>query len=336
MSLKPGGAELRRRDFITLLGGAAAWPVAASAQHQEAVPVIGVLGSAAAQAYKQRLTLIRQALAEAGFAEGHTVAMEYRWAAGQLDRLPALAGDLVSRKVNVIIATGGLQASRAAVSATSTIPVVFSTDGDPVEQGLVASLNRPGGNATGITVFSALLTAKRLELFRELTPKTKVFGVLVNPTATQAAKQIQDAEESARSLGCEIRVLHVRSDADFEPALTALSGVHDPALLVSADPLFIARRETLVAVANRHAIPAIYGRRDFAAVGGLASYGPNVAELYHFMGAYVGRILKGERPGDLPVVEPAKFEFVINLKTAKALGLEVPDKLLALANEVIE
>jgi putative ABC transport system substrate-binding protein len=327
---------MKRREFITLLGGTAMWPLAAGAQQPPAMPVIGVLGSASAGAYTQRLTLIRQALAEAGFTADRTVAIEYRWAEGQLDRLPALAADLVRRKVNVIIATGGLQASRAAVSATSTIPIVFSTDGDPVKQGLVASLNRPGGNATGITVFSALLTAKRLDLFRELVPKAKAFGVLVNPTAAQAPEQIRDAEESARLLGLEIRVLNVRSDVEFEPALTALAGVHDAALLVSADPLFIARRELLVAAANRHAIPAIYGRRDFTAAGGLASYGPNVAELYRLMGTYVGRILKGEKPADLPVAQPTKFELVINLKTAKALGLTVPLHIQELADEVIE
>jgi putative tryptophan/tyrosine transport system substrate-binding protein len=325
---------MKRREFVTLLGGAAAWPLAARAQ--QPMPVIGVLGSATAAAYSERLTLIRQALAEAGFTEGRTVGMEYRWAGGQLNRLPELAVELVNRKVNVIIATGGLQAPRAAISATSTIPIVFSTDGDPVKQGLVASLNRPGSNATGITVFSASLTAKRLEMFHELVPKAKVFGVLVNPTAAQASEQVQDAEEGARSLGFEIHVLNARSDAEFEPALTALAGVRDAALLVSADPLFIARRETLVAGANRHAIPAIYGRRDFAAAGGLASYGANVAEPYRLMGTYVARILKGEKPSDLPVAQPSKFELVINLKTAKALGLEVPDKLLALADEVIE
>jgi putative ABC transport system substrate-binding protein len=326
--------QLKRREFISLLGSAAAWPVASRAQ--QAMPVIGVLGSASAAAYSERLALIRQALAEAGFTEGRTVAMEYRWAGGQLDRLPALAVDLVSRKVNVIIATGGLQAPRAAMSATSIIPIVFSTDGDPVKQGLVASLNRPGGNATGITVFSASLTAKRLGIFRELVPKAKVFGVLVNPTAAQAPEQIQDAQESARSLGLEIRVLNARSDAEFEPALTALAGVRDAALLISADPLFFSRREILVAAANRHAIPAVYGRRDFAVAGGLASYGANLAEPYRLMGTYVGRILKGEKPADLPVQQPTKFEFVINLKTAKALGLTVPPTLLALADEAIE
>jgi ABC-type uncharacterized transport system substrate-binding protein len=326
---------MRRREFIALFGGAAAaWPLAARAQ--QATPVIGVLGSGSTAAYTERLTLIRQALAEAGFIEGSTVVMEYRWAGGQLDRLPALAADLVRNRVDVIVATGGLQAPRAAMSATSTIPIVFSTDGDPVKQGLVSSLNRPGGNATGITVFSASLTAKRLDTFRQLVPKAKVLGVLVNSAAAQAHEQIRDAEESGRSLGFETRVLNARTDAEFEPALTALAESRDAALLVSADPLFIARRETLIAVVNRHAIPAIYGRRDFVADGGLVSYGANLAEPYRLMGTYVGRILKGEKPADLPVIQPTKFELVINLRTAKAFGLNIPDKLLALADEVIE
>jgi len=327
-------AKMRRREFITLLGGAAAWPLAAQAQ--QAMPVIGVLGSGSAAAYSERLTLIRQALADAGFAECHTVAIEYRWAGGQLDQLPTLAVDLVGRGVDVIIATGGLQAPRAAMSATSTIPIVFSTDGDPVKQGLVSSLSRPGGNATGITVFSASLTAKRLGIFRELVPKTKIVGVLVNPTAAQAHEQIQDAEETGRSLGFETRLLNARSEAEFEPALTALAGGRDAALLVSSDPLFIARRETLVAVVNRHAIPAIYGRREVAVAGGLVSYGANLAEPYRLMGTYVGRVLKGTKPADLPVAQPTKFELVINMKTAKALGLTIPPGVLALADEVIE
>jgi putative tryptophan/tyrosine transport system substrate-binding protein len=327
---------VRRREFITLLGGAAAaWPRTARAQ-QPSMPVIGVLGTGSAAVYHERLTLIRQALAEAGFTEGRNVAMEYRWAEAQADRLPALAIDLVGRRVNVIIATGGLQAPRAAMSATNTIPIVFSTDGDPVKQGLVTSLNRPGGNATGVTVFSASLTAKRLDIVRELVPTAKVFAVLVNPSGAQASDQIQDAEETVRPLGFDVRVLQARSEAEFEPALAALAGVPDAALVVASDPLFNARRETVVALANRHRIPAIYGRREFATAGGLVSYGANLAEPYRLMGTYVGRILKGAKPSDLPVAQPSKFELVINLKTAKALGLEVPAKLLALADEAIE
>jgi putative ABC transport system substrate-binding protein len=303
---------------------------------QQPVPVVGVLGSASAAAYSERLALIREGLAEAGFVEGRNVEIEYRWAGAQLDRLSALASDLVGRKVKVIIATGGLQASRAALSSTKLIPIVFSTDGDPVKQGLVASLNRPEGNATGITVFSASLTAKRLDIFRELVPTSKLFGVLVNPSAVQAPEQIQDAEDAARSLGITVRILNARNETEFELAITPLAEIRGAALLVSSDPLFVARRESLVAVANRHGIPALYGRRDFAIAGGLVSYGANLSEPYRMMGTYVGRILKGEKAADLPVIQPTKFELVVNLKTAKALGLEIPPKLLALAHEVIE
>jgi putative tryptophan/tyrosine transport system substrate-binding protein len=327
---------MTRREFITLLGGAAAaWPLAAHAQ-QPAMPAIGVLGSASADVYRERLTLIRQGLAEAGFSEGRNLAIEYRWAEARLDRLPALAAELVGRRVSVIVATGGLQAPRAAMAATSTIPIVFSTDGDPVQQGLVASFNRPGGNATGITAFTAALTAKRLDILRTLVPKANVFAVLVNPTAMQASEQMKEAQDSVRSLGFDLRVLHARSEADFDPALATLGGVQNVALLVSADPLFNARRQILIASANRYAIPAIYSRREFAADGGLISYGGSGSAPYRLMGTYVGRILKGEKPADLPVAQPTKFELVINLKTATELRLDVPDKLLALADEVIE
>ena len=298
--------------------------------------MIGVLGSASPTADSERLKLIRQGLAEIGFTENLTATVEYRWAEGQLDRLPAMAAELVDRKVSVIIATGGLQAPRAAMSATSTIPIVFSTDGNPVKQGLVSSLNRPGGNATGITAFSASLTAKRIEILRKLVPGTKILGVLINPTAAQATEQFQEAQETARSFGFDVRILTARSDTEFDQAVSAVSGLSDVALLISADPLFLARRELLVATLNRHAVPAIYGRRDFVAAGGLISYGANSAELYRLMGTYAGRILKGEKPANLPVVQPSKFELVINVKMTKALGLEVPADLLALSDEVIE
>jgi putative ABC transport system substrate-binding protein len=222
------------------------------------------------------------------------------------------------------------------MTATNTIPIVFSTDGDPVRQGLISNLNRPSGNATCITVFSASLTAKRLEVFREIVPKTKIIGVLINLTAEQAAQQTRDAEEAARSLGLETHVLEVRSDLDFDQVLGEFSKLTDVALLVSADPIFIAGRDKLVATANRYRIPAIYGRRDFAAAGGLASYGANLEEPYRLMGTYVGRILKGEKVANLPVVQPTKFEFVINSKTAKALGITISSSLLAIADEVIE
>jgi putative ABC transport system substrate-binding protein len=327
---------MRRRDFISFLAGlAASRPIVAHAQHA-GMPVVGVVGSGSPAAYVERLTPIRQGLAETGFTESRTVAIEYRWAEGQLDRLPSLANELVARGVNVIVATGGLQAVRAAMTATNAIPIVFSTDGDPVRQGLVSNLNRPSGNATGITVFSASLTAKRLEVFREIVPKTKIIGVLINSTAEQAAQQTRDAEEAARSLALETHVLEVRSDLDFDPVLGDFSKLTDVALLVSADPIFIAGRGKLVATANRYRIPAIYGRRDFAAAGGLASYGANLEEPYRLMGTYVGRILKGEKIANLPVVQPTKFEFVINSKTAKALGINISSSLLAIVDEVIE
>jgi putative tryptophan/tyrosine transport system substrate-binding protein len=330
---------MRRRDAIGILGGAAAAsllrPLATRALNA-AMPVIGVLGSASASAYGERLTFIGQGLADSGFTEGRNVAMDYRWAEGQLDRLPALAAELVDRRADVIIATGGLQAPQAAIAATRTIPIVFSTDGDPVKQGLVASLSRPGGNATGITVFSASLTAKRLELFRALVPAATVFAILANPASAQAADQIADAQASAQVLGFELRVLSVRSEAEFEPTLAALAETGDAALVVTADPLFIARRNALVDAANQHRIPASFGRREFVTGGGLMSYGANLAEPYRLMGAYAGRILKGEQPSGLPVQQPTKFEFVVNLKTAKALGLTIPQSILQLADEVVE
>jgi len=327
---------MRRRDFISFLAiVAASRPIVAHAQHA-GMPVVGVVGSGSPAAYAVRLTLIRQGLAETGFTESRTVAIEYRWAEGQLDRLPSLANELVARGVNVVVATGGLQAVHAAMTATNTIPIVFSTDGDPVRQGLVSNLNRPSSNATGITVFSASLTAKRLEVFRQIVPKTKIIGVLINLTAEQAAQQTRDAEEAARSLGSQTHLLEVRSDLDFDQVLGDFSKLTDIGLLVSADPIFIAGRGKLVATANRYRIPAIYGRRDFAAAGGLASYGANLEEPYRLMGTYVGRILKGEKVANLPVVQPTKFEFVINSKTAKALGIAISPSLLAIADEVIE
>jgi len=327
---------MRRREFVSLLAGVVACrPEVAHAQHA-VMPVVGVIGSGSPAVYAERLTLIRRGLEETGFTESRTVAIEYRWAEGQLDRLPSLANELVARDVNVVVATGGLQAVHAGMTATNTIPIVFSTDGDPVRQGLVSNLNRPSGNATGITVFSASLTAKRLEIFRQIVPKTKIIGVLINLTAEQAAQQTRDAEEAARSLGLETHVLEVRSDLDFDQVLGDFSKLTDVALLVSADPIFIAGRGKLIATANRHRIPAIYGRREFATEGGLASYGANLEEPYRLMGTYVGRVLKGEKVANLPVAQPTKFEFVINSKTAKALGITISPSLLALADEVIE
>jgi putative ABC transport system substrate-binding protein len=325
----------RRQVIILVCGAAAAWPLAARAQ-QRALPVIGLLGSGSADTYRERLELIRQGLSQLGLAEGRNLAIEYRWAEGQLDRLPTLAADLVRRKVDVIIATGGLQAPRAAKAATAIIPIVFSTDGDPVKDGLVASLNRPGGNATGMTVLTTSLTAKRLDILRELVPKATILALLVNPSSVQASDQARDAEEIARALGLQFRALDAINDDDFEQAFAAIAGTANIALLVSADPLFVARRGRLAALALRHAIPTMYGRREFVTAGGLISYGANLAEPYRVLGIYAGRILKGEKASDLPVAQPTKFELIINQNTAKALGLVIPDQLLALADEMIE
>jgi len=327
---------VKRREFISLLAGLAACrPKVAHAQHA-GMPVVGVVGSGSPAVYTERLTLIRRGLEETGFTESRTVAIEYRWAEGQLDRLPSLADELVARGVNVVVATGGLQAVHAAMTAPNTIPIVFSTDGDPVRQGLVSNLNRPSGNATGITVFSASLTAKRLEIFRQIVPKTKTIGVLINLTAEQAAQQTRDAEEAARSLGLKTHVLEVRSELDFDQVLGDFSKLTDAALLVFADPILVAGRGKLIATANRYRIPAIYGRREFAAAGGLASHGANLEEPYRLMGTYVGRILKGEKVANLPVAQPTKFEFVINSKAAKALGITMSPSLLAIADDVVE
>jgi putative ABC transport system substrate-binding protein len=325
---------MRRREFISLLGGAATWPLAAHGQQTTAL--IGILGSGSPRTYADRLAAIRHGLKETGYVEGRNIAFEYRWADSRLDLLPALAAELVDRRVRIIIATGGSPAPLAAKAATTTIPIVFSTDGDPVKEGLVASLNRPGSNATGITVLTTALSAKRLEIFRELVPKAEVVGVFVNPTSAYGREQARDAEEAGHALGQRIHVVNVSSESEIEPAFTTLANLRIAALMVTASPLFVARREQIVRRAQHHAIAAIYGRREFAAVGGLISYGAHLAELYRQLGIYSGRILNGEKPAELPVVQPTKFELVINLKTAKALGLETPPRLLALTDEVIE
>jgi putative ABC transport system substrate-binding protein len=326
---------VRRREFITLLGGAAIWPLAARAQPL-ATTLIGFLGSGSPQTYVDRLVAIRQGLKETGFVEGQNLAIEYRWADGRLDQLPALAADLAGRQVRIIVASGGSPAPLAAKAATSTIPIVFSTDGDPVKEGLVASLNRPGGNATGVTVLTTSLAAKRLEIFDEVVPKANAIAVLINPTNAEGIEQARDAEAAARALAQRIHVLNVSSQGDIEPAFAAMVEMRIAALMVTASPLFVAQREQIVRLAQRNAIAAMYGRRDFVAIGGLMSYGANLTELYRQLGLYTGRILKGEKPAELPVMQPTKFELAINLKTAKALGLTVPPALLARADEVIE
>jgi len=321
-----------RREFITLLG-AAAWPFAARAQ--QPVPVIGFLGSVSPDPIARAIAAFRAGLKEAGYIEDQNVAIEFRWAEGRNDRLSELARDLVQRQVDVIVATGGGASALAAKAATNRIPIVFSAATDPVQLGLVASLNRPGGNATGVFILTNDLEAKRLGLIHEMVPSGAI-AALLNPDAPGADAQLSEVHSAAHTLSRRTVVLKASSRQELDSAFAALGELGAKALLVAADPFFNSRREQLIELAARHAVPAIYEFRDFPAAGGLMSYGTNLADAYRQVGLYNGRILKGEKPAELPVVQPTKFELVINLKTAKALGLEVPDKLLALADEVIE
>jgi ABC-type uncharacterized transport system substrate-binding protein len=327
---------MQRRGFITLLGGAAAtWPLAGRAQ-QRAMPVIGYLNTGSPETNPPVLAAFRQGLSETGYVEGQNLAIEYRWAEGHYDRLPALAADLVGRKVDLIVASSPPSAL-ASKGATSTIPIVFRGGADPVGDGLVASLARPRGNLTGVGFGGADLTAKRLELLSELVPRAGVIALLVNPKNVSTAERvIGDVQEAARAKGLQLHVLKAGSESEIDTAFASLAQVHADALVVSADPFLSGRREQLVALASRHAIPAIYAWREFAASGGLISYGPSLAAAFRLIGIYVGKILKGAKPSDLPVQQPTKFELVINIKTAKSLGLTVPPTLLAQADDVIE
>ena len=326
---------MKRRQFITLLGGAAvAWPLAAKAQ-QAAVPVVGFFNGGARDAFAPMVAAFRRGLSEQGYEEGRNVAIEYRWAEGEFDRLPAMAADLVGREAAVIAAFGP-QAALAAKAATSTIPIVFVTGFDPVQAGLVARLNRPGGNVTGVHVFLIGLEGKRLGLLRELVPKAALMGLLVNPRSPDSEAQSKALQAAARAVGQHIVVVEAGSDDELDAAFAALAQRQVHALVTAADIYFTARRERIVALAARYAIPAIYELREYAVAGGLMSYGTSVRDGYYQNGVYVGRILKGAKAADLPVVQSTKFEFVINLKTAKTLGLEVPPGLSATADEVIE
>jgi putative tryptophan/tyrosine transport system substrate-binding protein len=326
---------MKRREFIMLLGGAAAWPLAARAQ-QAAMPVIGLLSSRSPATDEHLIAVIRQGLNETGFVEGRNVAIDHRWAEGQYDRLAGLAADLVRRQVAVIVAIGGEPSVLAATTATATIPIVAAFGTDPVRSGLVSNLRRPGGNITGQSGFQVELEPKKLELLRELRPSATTIAVLVNPNSPNAEMQVNDIQIAARSVGQQIDILKASTIRDIDAAFATLVQMHADALLVATDPFYFTRAAQLVVLAARHAILTLYFRREFAAAGGLMSYGSNADDSYRTAGVYAGRILKGEKPGDLPIQLPTKFELVINLSTAKALGLDVPPTLLARADEVIE
>ena len=326
---------MTRREFITLLGGAAAWPLAARAQ-QPAMPVIGFLSSLAPRDLIHVMPAFRQGLDGAGFAEGRNIAIEHRWAAGQYDRLPALSADLVRRQVAVIAAISGTPAALAAKAASATIPIVFAMGSDPVAFGLVTSLNRPGGNITGATFFTASLGPKRLELLRELVPSAKKVAVLVNRDNPPGAADLTNVTAAAHIIGLEAKILDASTGGDIETAFASLGQDRPDGLLVGPDPLFLVHREKLVELAARHAMPAIYADREITEAGGLISYGASRQDAYRQAGVYVGRILNGESPQDLPVMRATRFELVINLQTAKALGITVPLTLQASADEVIE
>jgi putative tryptophan/tyrosine transport system substrate-binding protein len=327
---------MKRRDFITMLGGAAAaWPFAAHGQQTAAMPVIGFLNSRGPGDDPHLIAAFRQGLKEAGYVEGQSVAIEYRFAEGQYDRLPASAADLVRRRVNVIAANG--PASRAAKEATATVPIVFVAGFDPIEAGLVASLSRPGENLTGVSVLDVDLGPKRLEVLRELVPAAGIVAGLVNPSDPARAQiTSKELQEAARTLGVQLQILQARSDQDLETAFETLVQLRAGGLVIGGEPFFNSRTERLGALSIRHAVPAIYQTREFAASGGLASYGGSLMDAYRLLGAYTARILQGEKPSDLPVQQATRVELIINLKTAKALGITVPLPLLGRADEIIE
>jgi putative ABC transport system substrate-binding protein len=327
---------VKRRDFNSLFASAAvAWPLAARSQ-QPALPVIGFLSGASPAPFAHLVAGFRQGLSESGFDEGRNVAIEYRWGEGDRDRLPELANDLVRREVAVLVATGGDGSARAAKAATSTIPIVFSAGADPVASGLVKSLNRPGGNLTGLSMFTVLLEAKRLGLLHELIPSAATIAALIDSNNQRAEVLMKDLEEGARRAGVRLIIVSTTAESDLEAAFASLVQHRAGALVVSNSPFFNNRRDRIVAMAGRYEVPAIYEFREFATAGGLMSYGTSLVDVYRQIGVYTGRILRGAKPGALPVLQPTKFELVVNLKTAKALGLAIPQSVLLRADEVIE
>jgi putative ABC transport system substrate-binding protein len=326
---------VKRRAFISLLSGAVAIPLTARAQHGK-LQVIGFLSARSAASGANMAAAFRQGLSESGYVEGRNLEIEYRWAEGHYDRLGALADDLVHRQVTVIGALSGTPAALAAKAATTTIPIVFGNGGDPLASGLVTSLNRPAANVTGITFYTVVLAGKRFGLLRELLPKATVMGFLVNPSNPAEELELRDAEAAARNLGVRLEVLKTTSEDEIDAAFTSLREQHADALVVGSDPLFLGNRHKLIDLAKRHAMPAVYTLREFAEAGGLMSYGSRQNDAYRQAGIYVGKILQGAMPSDLPVMLPTNFEFVINLKTAKALGFAISPTLLARADEVIE
>jgi putative tryptophan/tyrosine transport system substrate-binding protein len=327
--------RLRRREFIALLGGMAlAWPFEARAQ-QAAMPVVGFLNSTSLATASNHLSGFRQGLQQAGYVEGRNLAVEYRWAEGRYDRLPTFAADLVSRRVDVIVA-GGPPAARAAKAATGSIPVVFTSGDDPVHIGLVRSLNRPSGNLTGVHLFLTGLSAKKLGLLHDLLPAVSVIAAIVNPSSQNAEVQTKDLQAAGHALGLQIEIADAGSEQEIAAAFDKFRDKRVGALIVGSDPAYMARRDQIITLTNRYAIPAVYELREFVDAGGLMSYGPSIIEGYRLAGVYAGRIIKGEKPADLPVVQVTKFEMVINLRTAKTLGITISDNLLSLADEVIE
>jgi putative ABC transport system substrate-binding protein len=327
--------RLKRREFISLLGGAASWPLAARAQ-QPAMPVIGFMSGRSPADADYLVDAFRQGLRDAGYVEGENISIEYRWANGDYDRLPGLASDLLRRKVLVLIAVGGDSSALAAKQATSTVPIVFGTGSDPIKAGLVASFNQPGGNATGYALLTNQMEPKRIGLLHELVPSVSLLGALINPSFPPAAQQLEDIQNATRSIKQNLFVATAVNDAELETAFAAFVEQRVGALLVAAAPFFDTRRERIIALAAQHSLPAMYRFREYAVAGGLISYGPRITDSYKQAGVYAGRILRGANPGNLPILLPTKFEMVINLKTANALGLAIPNTMQLLADEVIE